>query len=470
MSSKHPEGRKAAHGSAGFGLSLRLTAYFGFLFAGGMLTLFAVAYSVIASSVRRNEVETVSEQLASYAAWYDEGGLYALREKFDAEVRGSTQARFIRIVGSNGEALFFSVPMGLTMIDESELDRMAPGESGTRIHFGNEEKNVWTVASRRLPSRVTLQAGRSSLAGEEVLQRFRTIFATAAIPVLFLGIAGGTLLTVSAMRPIRQLVGAMKEILRTGDWSRRAEKKGGTQELNALVDLFNELLASNDRLLRNMREALDNVGHDLRTPMTRMRSAAEAALEKDSDITALREALEDCLVESQDATVMLNVLMELSEAEAGTLRLHIEKIHLVEIVRKAVEMFEFVVEEKRMHLGIDVPEELTVNGDATRLRQVFVNVIDNAIKYSTEGGKIKIAGRSAAGGVEITVRDEGVGISSDDLPRIWERLYRGDPSRSQRGLGLGLSMVRAVVEAHGGTVAAESTVGEGSVFTIFLPA
>ena len=151
------------------------------------------------------------------------------------------------------------------------------------------------------------------------------------------------------------------------------------------------------------------------------------------------------------------------------MRLARERLELAEVVRDAVSLYAEVAEDKGMRLQSECGPEVCVSADRNRMRQVVANLLDNAIKYTPSGGRAEV--RAAREGAEavLTVTDTGAGIPPGELPRIWERLYRGDASRSERGLGLGLSLVRAIVEAHGGRVEATSTPGQGSIFTVRLP-
>jgi len=167
---------------------------------------------------------------------------------------------------------------------------------------------------------------------------------------------------------------------------------------------------------------------------------------------------------------MLNTLMDISEAETGTMRLHRERVNLTELVAQAVELYEDVAEEKGVTLENQASGEIWVDVDRTRMRQVIANLLDNALKYTPAGGKVEIATSALNGEALLSLDDTGIGISPDELPRIWERLYRGDKSRSERGLGLGLSLVKAIVEAHRGRVTVESEPDKGSRFVLHLPA
>ena len=165
---------------------------------------------------------------------------------------------------------------------------------------------------------------------------------------------------------------------------------------------------------------------------------------------------------------MLNTLMDISEAETGAMRLDLQRLNLGEALRDAVTLYEDVAEEKDVTVTVTAPEALTLVGDRNRLRQAFANLVDNAIKYNRRGGQVSIAAHADGAQVVVEVRDTGIGIAATDLPRIWERLYRGDASRSERGLGLGLSLVKAIVEAHGGTITAESTPTVGTMFRLHV--
>jgi signal transduction histidine kinase len=194
------------------------------------------------------------------------------------------------------------------------------------------------------------------------------------------------------------------------------------------------------------------------------------ALAGPPDANRAREALADCIEEADRVLVMLNTLMDISEAESGTMPLKREPVRLIDVAERAIDLYRDVADAKGVTVSLDARDAAAVSGDLVRLQQVAANLIDNAVKYTPSGGEVTVAVTRVDGRSQLLVRDTGPGIATEELPRIWERLYRGDQSRTERGLGLGLSLVKAVVEAHGGTVSVESTPGKGALFTVSLPA
>jgi len=196
---------------------------------------------------------------------------------------------------------------------------------------------------------------------------------------------------------------------------------------------------------------------------------AEKALQNGADLESAREALSDCVEESDRILSMLTMLMDISEAETGALYLERRATNISVLLTRVMDMYEPVADEKSVKLTIDAPAELYTECDGNRLSQAFANLLDNAIKYTPAGGSVVARALHRNGELFIQVSDTGIGIPADDMPKIWDRLFRGDAARSQKGLGLGLSFVKAICEAHHGRVYAKSTTGQGAVFTIALP-
>ncbi len=161
--------------------------------------------------------------------------------------------------------------------------------------------------------------------------------------------------------------------------------------------------------------------------------------------------------------------MDIAEAKAGILKLDRQHIDVSILVQEVVDVYRFIAEEKEIVINTDLCMGLFVSADSNRMRQVLGNLLDNAVKYTPTGGRVNVQTRTEAGKVVITVKDTGIGICEKDITKIWDRLYRGDESRSQRGLGLGLSLVKSIVDIHGGYVDVSSEPGSGSTFTIYIP-
>jgi len=454
----------------GLSFSLKMSVLYALFFVISSLGLFVVAYYLIEGLVEQREQEIVRDRINEYVAWYEEGGLRALKARFDEQSNTARDVFFVRVVGPFDNVLFVSVPKRFEGVDLNQLKSVSPTEKDFWLSIKDRtKKGLWTIGLAPLPGGFTLQVGKSSVQSQELLSYFRTVFIIFVVPILLLGIIGGGILTFRAIRPIRSLIQTVRDILETGKMSKRVPVRGGRGEMDELVGLFNQMLDRNDSLIQAMHDSLDNVAHDLRTPMTRLRGMAELALQGSENPDACFEALGDCMEESERVLTMLNTLMDVAEAETGVMRLDMVRVSVREVVRAVADLYEILADEKNISMDVDLPHELFINADRTRFQQVIANLVDNAVKYSGDRGRVLLSACEKEGDVLISVSDEGMGIPSEEIGRIWDRLYRGDRSRSRRGLGLGLSFVKAIVQAHDGEVVVESQSNKGSTFTIRLP-
>ena len=439
--------------------------------------LFWVFYFLYAQSLEDKNHQVLEAKFNEYHAIYRLGGVQALTGYVHSPEYPFKNINdfFIRVESSDHKTSFFHTQGQASIFNLAEIENnhhdLLKKEQWIYIKTKRSDDDL-EVLSIKMPNGDFLQVGTTVDDRDDLLERFEKTFAEVLLCAVILGGVGGVLLSNRILRPIRNLITTLHTI-GLGNEEARVPLSGNEDELEELSILFNQMLDRIKTTNQSMRQTLDTVAHELRTPLTSIRGFAEVNLQKKIiNEEDARVALENCVEGIDEILSEFKMMTDITEVESGLQNLKKEEVNLQTICQDIIDLYEIVAEQKDIQIILDSPApnpQLNIYVDRKKLRQALANLIDNSIKYSPANSQIHLSYYRHNQQAVIRVLDQGIGVNPDELPHIWKRLYRGENGRSEKGIGLGLSLVKSIVEAHKGSVSVETKLGEGSCFIIKLP-
>jgi signal transduction histidine kinase len=310
--------------------------------------------------------------------------------------------------------------------------------------------------------------GISLKSHEEFLAFVRNMAVLLMMPLTIMAACFGWLLARQAMKGVEDVTLTARQIS-TGSIEKRVSVRQRALEIDELSNTFNHMLDRLESMIKSIREMSDNIAHDLRSPLTRIRGIAEMTLINRDSIENYREMAASTIEECDKLISIINTMLEITEAEAGTSPIRTEPIDIPGLIGYACELFEPIAQEKGVQITTSLSEKVTIDSNKNMLQRLVTNLLENAIKYNRPNGSVSISAAKQDDRVRIQFEDTGIGINEEEISEIFERFYRGAEVRSETGSGLGLSLAKAIVHRLGGRIQVASALNKGSVFTVVLP-
>ena len=399
---------------------------------------------------------TIEEDVKGLVTQFNSGGLRRL------------VAQIERRASQPGSSLYLvTTPLGETLAGNiSGIDREGLLDAGRYQLFYRVLEDGDVKPHRALVDTIVLPGGFRLLVGRDLSEtdRFRGVIRSAIgwsiLLVLVMAVAGGVFVARRVLGRIDAMTATTRSIM-AGDFSGRLAVSGTNDELDRLAQNLNAMLDRIAELMAGLREVSDNIAHDLKTPLTRLRNSAEEALRTATDTEEYRLTLENVIDEADQLIRTFNALLMIARAESGNATEGMAAFDAADVARDVAELYEPLAEEAHVTMHVTLPEKLPLYGSRELIGQALANLLDNAIKYAArdesdpEKAEISIGAVATGTGIELSVSDNGPGIPEADRARVVERFVRLEGSRSRPGSGLGLSLASAVARLHGGTLRLE---------------
>jgi heavy metal sensor kinase len=455
-------------------LAFRLTLWYGGTLVVAASLCFLISYFVMVSAMRnRTDVDLLHEATRCMSA-VESGEVASIKRQIEGDARaiGTNDIFFLvydrdrRPIASSDLSTWGDVSLNPpSSADISEGGK--PSYQSAFFGVGHHERlRILTLAAS---NGNVLRLGITVQDDWRVIDQARRTISLIVLAVIGIAVVVGWLLAKRALVGVQHVTNTANAISR-GALRQRVPTSGSGDEIDQLASTFNRMLERIESLVKSMEETNDNIAHELRSPIARIRGQAETALTGNGLIDGYQEMAAGTVEECDRLLAMINTMLDIAEAEAGVMGLKMSRVDANALLRDLCELYEPVTTEKNIAVSVEASGSLAIQGDVQRLQGVVANLLDNAVKYTPNGGTIKLSAHSINGRVEIGVNNTGEGISPEKLPHIFQRFYRADAGRSGLGYGLGLSLAQAIVHAHGGKISVNSIPGDTTTFTVDLPA
>jgi heavy metal sensor kinase len=454
-------------------LAFRLTLWYAGIFSLSACIAFTFFYLLMTSMFRDQTDRDLYRQAGIFSTIMATDGVEAVKRFAALESQASGEKKiFYRLFYPTGIS-FSSSNMSYWQdigVTRANIEQALRGNSQIyeTLTIPNRAEQVRILYSN-IGAGVILQLGQSLENVASFVEAFRQIVIATLIMLVLLSAGFGWFLARRAVSGV-QVVTRTARSISAGSLEERVPVNTRGDEIDQLATTFNAMLDRIQHLVEGIREISDNVAHDLKSPLTRIRGAAEIALTTGKDMAEFEQMAASNIEECDRLLDMINTMLMISQTEAGVGELVKADVDITQIVKDACDLFQPMAADKRVDLVCGEIETTALKGDLSLLQRLVANLVDNAIKYTQAGGRVNVSVHTKKHhGIVLTVADTGVGISEEELPHIFERFYRCDPSRSTTGAGLGLSLAKAIAEAHQGRIKVKSESGKGSTFKVVLP-